>query len=96
MKVHGDNKPTTFTVEKQPKLPGYVLIRFYENAFPVESDTYTGWEYDEYHLEFPERHDMATYITNHYHELLQEAKGGPSATEQLRADLDYIMLLGGF
>ena len=96
MKVYGDNKPTTFTVEKQPKHPGYVFIRFYENAQPYESDTYTGWEYDEYHLELPDRSDMDTYIANHYHELLQEAKGGPSATEQLRADLDYIMLLGGF
>lgn len=96
MKVHGDLKPGTFFVEKQPKRPGYCLVRFYENSAPYEAEGYTGWQYDEYHLELPDRSDMDAYISNHYHELLQEAKGGPSATEQLRADLDYIMLLGGF
>lgn len=96
MKVHGDNNPGTFSFGKQPKRPGYVLIRFYENASPVESDTYTGWEYDEYHLELADRPDLQEYVQNHYNELLQEAKGGPSEVERLRADLDYILLMGGF
>lgn len=96
MKVHGDNKPATFTVEKQPKHPGYCLVRFYENAEPFEQEGYSGWKYDEYHLELADRPDLAEYVQNHYNELLQKAKGGPSEVERLRADLDYIMLLGGF
>lgn len=96
MKVYGDNKPSAFSVEKQPKHPGYVLIRFYENATPVESGTYTGWQYAEYHLELADRPDLQEYVQNHYNELLQEAKGGPSEMERLRADLDYIILMGGY
>jgi hypothetical protein len=94
--VYGDNKPTTFTVEKQPKRPGYCLVRFYENAEPHKAEGYTGWQYDEYHLELADRPDLQGYVQNHYNELLQEAKGGPSEMERLRADLDYILLMGGF
>lgn len=96
MKVHGDNKPATFTVEKQPKHPGYCLVRFYENAEPYESEYYTGWQYDEYRLEMGYRPDLTEYVQNHYNELLQEAKGGPSEMERLRADLDYVILMGGY
>lgn len=42
-----------------------------------------------------ERPDLQTYVQNHYNELFQEAKGGPSEVEQLRADMDYILLMGG-
>lgn len=96
MKVHGDNKPATFTVEKQPKHPGYCLVRFYENAEPYESEYYTGWQYDEYRLEMGYRPDLTECVQNHYNELLQEAKGGPSEMERLRADLDYVILMGGY
>lgn len=96
MTVHGDSKPATYTIEKQPKHPGYYLVRFYENVEPYETENYVGWQYDEYYLEMPERPDLRVYIQHHYNELLQEAKGGPSEVERLRADLDYIMLLGGF
>ena len=40
--------------------------------------------------------DIQEYVQNHYNELLQEAKGGPSEMERLRADVDYIMLMGGY
>lgn len=96
MKVYGDNKPTAFTAEKQPKHPGYCLVRFCENAQPYESEGYTGWQYDEYHLEMADRPDLQEYVQNHYNELLQEARGGPSEIERLRADLDYVLLMGGF
>lgn len=96
MIVHGDNKPEIFTVEKQPQHHGYCLVRFYENAEPYEAEGYTGWQYDEYHLELADRPDLREYIQNHYNELFQEAKGGPSALEQIRADIDYIMLMGGY
>lgn len=96
MIVYGDNKPTTFTVEKQPKHLGYCLVRFYESAEPYVEDDYTVWKYDEYHLEMQERPNIREYIQNHYNELLQEAKGGPSEMERLRANLDYVMLMGGY
>lgn len=96
MRVCGDNKPANFTAENQPKHPGYCLIRFYENVEPYETEEYTGWQYDEYHLELADRPDLQEYVQNHYNELLQEAKGGPSEVERLRADLDYILLMGGF
>ena len=58
MRVRGDNAPSNaFTLEEQPKKPGFFLVRFYENAqeFSETRDglTITGWEYDEYHLEQP-------------------------------------------
>ena len=58
MRVRGDNAPSNaFTLEEQPKNPGFFLVRFYENAqeFSETRDglTITGWEYDEYHLEQP-------------------------------------------
>ena len=96
MIVRGDKNPGMFSIEKQPKHSGYCLVRFYENATPYETEDYTGWQYDEYHLEMADRADLQEYVRNHYNELLQEAKGGPSEMERLRADLDYIMLLGGF
>ena len=95
MRVHGDVNPPAFTVEKQPKHSGYYLVRVYKNAVPYKSSDYEGWEYEEYHLEMRERPDLQTYVQNHYNELFQEAKGGPSEVEQLRADMDYILLMGG-
>ena len=95
MIVHGDNKPATFSIENQPKHPGYCLIRFYENAAPYESEESSGWEYNEYHLEMKDREDLMEYVQNHYNELLHEAKGGPSEMERLRADLDYIAMMSG-
>lgn len=33
MRVRGDNAPSNaFTLEEQPKKPGFFLVRFYENA----------------------------------------------------------------
>ena len=50
MRVRGDNAPSNaFTLEEQPKKPGFFLVRFYENAqeFSETRDglTITGWEY---------------------------------------------------
>ena len=88
MHVYGDNTPGAFSFEPQPKHPGYALIRFYENAQPYESDTYTGWQYDEYHLELPARPDMQSYIENHLYELKAEANGGASAVTQMMAQME--------
>lgn len=80
MKVRGDNAPgNAFTVEAQPKTPGHVLVRFYENAKPFEEAegdlTITGWEYDEYRLEIPDSGNVEAYVLANYGAMLAKAKG---------------------
>ena len=44
MRVRGDNAPSNaFTLEEQPKKPGFALVRFYENvkAFEEKHDELT-------------------------------------------------------
>lgn len=79
MRVRGDNAPLeSFSIEAQPKHPGYSLIRFYENVQPYTSTehevTISGYEYDEYTLEIEDREELKAYIQNRYDELFAEAK----------------------
>ena len=62
MKVKGDVNPGTLRVEPQPDKPGYVLARFFENAAQYTEDEMTGWTYDEYQLELPDRPGLADEI----------------------------------
>ena len=93
MRVRGDVQPSNaFTVEEQPKKPGFCLVRFFENPQEFSEKqgelTVSGWEYDEYHLELPARPDMQSYIENHLYELKAEAKGGASAVTQMMAQME--------
>lgn len=88
MKIQGSNNPGAFSFAPQPKHSGYVLIRFYENVAEYEDEAFTGWQYDEYHLELPHRPDMQSYIENHLYELKAEAKGGASAVTQMMAQME--------
>lgn len=89
MKVRGDLKPnSSFTLEEQPKKPGFYLARFYENAKPIEEQhdgfTITGWEYDEYYLEFPESEDLQQKIANNLPVYLQQARAAdPEASKRV-------------
>lgn len=79
MKVRGDQAPpNAFTLEAQPKKPGYVLCRFYENveAFEETQDSLTisGYQYDEYHLELENAGSLSDDILNNYDAYLNEAK----------------------
>ncbi len=79
MRVRGDLQPSNaFTLEAQPKKPGYVLVRFYENAKPFEDRqgelTITGYEYDEYHLELEDTGGLETDVLNNFDTLLAQAK----------------------
>lgn len=79
MKVRGDNAPpNAFTIEEQPKKPGYVLVRFFEHVAPFEETkdglTISGYEYDEYRLELPSSADLFETILNRYDYFLSEAK----------------------
>ena len=71
MRVRGDLPPSNaFTLEQQPKKPGYILARFFENVAPfeetIESLTIRGYEYDEYQLELIDTGDLQADILNRY------------------------------
>ena len=79
MRVRGDVQPSNaFTLEEQPKKPGYYLVRFFENAqeFSEEKEglTVSGWEYDEYHLELADTGSLEEDVLNNYDALLEQAK----------------------
>ena len=45
MRVRGDNAPSNaFTLEEQPKKPGFFLVRFYENAQEFSDDVQAVWD----------------------------------------------------
>ena len=87
MRVRGDNAPSNaFTLEEQPKKPGFFLVRFYENAqeFPETRDglTITGWEYDEYHLELADTGSLSEDVLANFDTLLAQAKAAETPAEQ--------------
>ena len=87
MRVRGDNAPlNAFTLEEQPKKPGFFLVRFYENAqeFSETRDglTITGWEYDEYHLELADTGSLSEDVLANFDTLLAQAKAAETPAEQ--------------
>ena len=87
MRVRGDNAPSNaFTLEEQPKKPGFFLVRFYENAqeFSETRDglTITGWEYDEYHLELADTGSLSEGVLANFDTLLAQAKAAETPAEQ--------------
>lgn len=87
MRVRGDNAPSNaFTLEEQPKKPGFFLVRFYENAqeFSKTRDdlTITGWEYDEYHLELADTGSLSEDVLANFDTLLAQAKAAETPAEQ--------------
>lgn len=86
MRVRGDVQPSNaFTLEEQPKKPGYYLVRFFENAqeFSEEKEglTVSGWEYDEYHLELADTGSLDEDVLNNYDALLEQAKAAEAEAE---------------
>ena len=87
MRVRGDVQPSNaFSLEEQPKKPGFFLVRFYENAQPFterrDDLTISGWEYDEYHLELADTGGLQEDILANFDTLLAQAK----AEEPPRSD----------
>ena len=70
MKVSSSISPLAFTLETNPRRPNFRLARFHENAIETES----GWEYDEYCLEFPTSDTLEVEIEAHYWEYTQAAR----------------------
>lgn len=86
MKHRGDNAPANaFTLEEQPKRPGFVLVRFYENVQPfteTQGDlTISGFEYDEYYLELEYYDGLQDDILSNYDNLLAQAKAAGVSEE---------------
>lgn len=86
MRVRGDVQPSNaFTLEEQPKKPGYYLVRFFENAQEFsekkEGLTVSGWECDEYHLELADTGSLEEDVLNNYDALLEQAKAAEAENE---------------
>jgi len=77
MKVTSSVSPLAFTLETNPRRPNFRLARFHENAIETES----GWEYDEYCLEFPTSDTLEAEIEAHYGEYLKRAMEAEGASE---------------
>ena len=77
MKVTSSVSPLAFTLETNPRRPNFRLARFHENAIETES----GWEYDEYCLEFPTSDTLEAEIAAHYWEYLKQAMEAEGASE---------------
>ena len=86
MRVRGDVQPSNaFTVEEQPKKPGFCLVRFFEIPQDVSEEqgelTVSGWEYDEYHLEMADTGSLEEDVLNNYDALLEQAKAAEAEAE---------------
>lgn len=86
MRVRGDVQPSNaFTVEEQPKKPGFCLVRFFENPQEFSEEqgelTVSGWEYDEYHLEMADTGSLEGDVLNNYDALLEQAKAAEAEAE---------------
>lgn len=91
MKAYSNQKPPAYFSHTQPRNPSITLVRFCDNPIEIEN----GWQYDEYTVEIATRPNTDEYIQNHYMELHAEAMGGPSAVQQLAANLDYLSMMSG-
>lgn len=86
MRVRGDVQPSNaFTVEEQPKKPGFCLVRFFENPQEFSEEqgelTVSGCEYDEYHLEMADTGSLEEDVLNNYDALLEQAKAAEAEAE---------------
>lgn len=72
MKVQGMVDPGKFTVEQIPGTKRS-LVRLFQNVTPVQSEDFTGFEYDEYQVEVESWDGLAQNVRDNYDEFL--AKG---------------------
>lgn len=93
MRVRGDLAPSgAFTLEPQPNRPGFVLVRFYENAVEYQEtrddQTTSGWAYDEYRLELRDTGSLEADIAENYEVYLNEAKAAEVTPESVIRGLE--------
>lgn len=73
MKVQGMVNPGSFTVEQIPGTKRS-LVRLFQNVTPVETEEFTGFEYDEYHVEVETWDGIVKNVQDNYDEFLQKGK----------------------
>ena len=92
MKVQGMVNPGSFTVEQIPGTKRS-LVRLFQNVTPVETEEFTGFEYDEYHVEVETWDGIVKNVQDNYDEFLQKGKDNEvdrsnSALYQAQVDTD--------
>lgn len=96
MKVHGAINPGKFSVNTMPNKPGWCMCRFYDNVREYHDEEFTGYEYDEYHLEqYGAKSSLEIDIENNFDVYFAAAKAteAPSELEVLRADVDFALAM---
>ena len=71
MKVKGMVNPGSFTVEQIPGTKRS-LVRLFQNVTPVETEEFTGFEYDEYHVEVETWDGIVKNVQDNYDEFLKK------------------------
>ena len=71
MKVQGMVDPGSFTVERIPG-SGRSLVRLFQNVTPVQTEDFTGYEYDEYHVEVEAWDGIAANVRENYETFLRK------------------------
>ena len=88
MHVKGDLQPSAYSIEAAIGKPGYATVRLTENVAPYEDAhddvTITGYEYDEYLIDVPDRDSLAADIAADTAWWLAAAKR--AETERLAAE----------
>lgn len=92
MKVQGMVNPGSFTVEQIPGTKRS-LVRLFQNVTPVETEEFTGFEYDEYHVEVETWDGIVKNVQDNYDEFLKkgmdnEIDRSNSALYRARVDTD--------
>ena len=85
MKVQGMVNPGSFTVEQIPGTKRS-LVRLFQNVTPVETEEFTGFEYDEYHVEVETWDGIVKNVQDNYDEFLK--KGMDNYDEFLKKGMD--------
>ena len=71
MKVQGMVDPGSFTVERIPG-SGRSLVRLFQNVTPVQTEDFTGYEYDEYPVEVETWDGIAANVRENYETFLRK------------------------
>lgn len=92
MKVQGMVDPGSFTVEQIPGTKRS-LVRLFQNVTPIQTEDFTGFEYDEYHVEVETWDGLSKNVRDNYEEFLQkgmdnEVDRSNNALHQARMDTD--------
>jgi len=96
MKVQGMTDPGRFAVEEIPGT-GRSLVRLFQNAAPVHTEDFEGFEYDEYHVEVQTWPGLAKSVQDNYDEFLKkgmdnEVDRSNAALFQAQTDTDAMVV----